>query len=117
MGKRAVILAVVAATLVPASAPAQSVDGESAVEQGLRDFLDGLAEEVGPALRDLEDLGQTMTPLLRDLQRSLGEVVDDLSQFEAPEVLPNGDIILRRKRPEAPEGPLPEPRPDGTIDL
>jgi len=40
---------------------------------------------LGPALRDLE------------------EKIDDLNAYLPPEVLPNGDIIIRRKVPLLPE--------------
>ena len=36
-------------------------------------------------------------------------------EFEAPEVLPNGDIILRRKRDS--DAPAAQPAPKGQIDL
>ncbi len=32
----------------------------------------------------------------------LTDWLDDLSQYEAPEMLPNGDILIRRKLPIAP---------------
>lgn len=71
-------------------------------------------EGIGPILRDfLDGLG----PGLEALRERLGE----LGQYEPPEVLPNGDILIRRKRqPPAPEpGPdsAPEPLPDGQIEL
>lgn len=39
-----------------------------------------------------------------------------IPQYEAPEILDNGDIIIRRKRPDAPRKPEPPPPPpkDGT---
>lgn len=36
--------------------------------------------------------------------------LEDLSLYELPEILPNGDIIIRRKRPDLSE-------PTGPIDL
>lgn len=55
--------------------------------------------------RILEGLMQDMEPALRELQ----EALRGLEAYEAPEMLPNGDIIIRRKRPEATapdEGPV-----------
>jgi hypothetical protein len=52
----------------------------------------------------LQDWLTQLTPLLEGLR----DRVDDLSNYEAPEVLPNGDIIIRRK-PDAPESPAPDP--------
>ena len=37
-----------------------------------------------------------MSPMVEQLK----DMVDDLNAYEAPEMLPNGDIIIRRK-PEA----------------
>ena len=44
-----------------------------------------------------------MEPALEDLQG----FVDNLNAYHPPEILPNGDILIRRKTPEemgAPEG-------------
>lgn len=69
----------------------------------------------------LQDWLTQLTPLLEGLR----EKVDDLSNYEAPEVMPNGDIIIRRK-PDAPAPdtePETEPEeppsapPDGQIEL
>lgn len=49
----------------------------------------------------LQGLIDQMTPALRDLGRQLG----DLSDYRLPEVLPNGDIIIRRKVPIVPGAP------------
>ncbi len=40
-------------------------------------------------------------------------MIGDVSNYEAQEMLPNGDIIIRRKRPEG----LPTPGPNGEIEL
>jgi hypothetical protein len=45
--------------------------------------------------------------------RDIMDEVKDWSVYEAPEMLPNGDIIIRRK----PDAPPPEVAPDGAIDL
>ena len=55
-------------------------------------FFRGLMDEMEPALRDLQE---GMEPALRDLMEKL----DDLDAYHLPEVLPNGDIIIRRKTP------------------
>lgn len=71
-------------------------------------------EEMEPALRDLEGFAKDAAPLLQQLQERLGAVVGDLDVYDPPEIMPNGDIIIRRKEP------LPEDvieNPDGSIDL
>lgn len=98
--------------------PAAAQDTDSLMEQGLRLFMDGLMQEMEPALRDLQDLAQDAKPLLDELQKNLGEVVEDLDAYHAPEILPNGDILIRRKQPLEPDLPGGvEPNPDGSIDL
>jgi len=51
-----------------------------------------------------------MIPLLQDLNG----MIDDMSAYHAPEILPNGDILIRRRvpqedAPEAPEAPVENP--------
>lgn len=74
------------------------------MERGLDLFFQGLQSEMEPALRDLsgamDELGPAVTELL--------EMVDDITNYEMPEMLDNGDIIIRRK-PDAPAIP-----PQGT---
>ncbi len=55
-------------------------------------------EHAAPADRALEKLQQMI--------EGLRQMIDELPLYEAPEVLENGDIIIRRKRPGA-ERPAP----------
>ena len=71
-------------------------DGIDLLEEGAKLFLRGLMDEMEPALRQLQE---GMEPALRDLMEKL----DDLDAYHLPEVLPNGDIIIRRKTPLEPE--------------
>jgi len=95
-------------------------EGLSLMERGARLFLEGMRREMSPALEDLRDLVAGMGPAMQDFIQRMGPAmaellnrIDDLSVYEAPELLPNGDIIIRRK-PDA--GPLPPPA-DGEIDI
>lgn len=54
-------------------------EGVELLQEGTRLLLEGLMLEIGPALQGLEDK------------------LIDLNVYHAPEVLPNGDIIIRRK--------------------
>lgn len=74
----------------------------------LRQFLERFAEE---SQEMLDDWAEDIAPLLEGLRNK----VDDLSLYEPPEILPNGDIIIRRK-PDTPEDKS-ETTPEGTIDL
>lgn len=62
--------------------------------------------------RFLRDLFTEMEPTLRELRGIIGKLDD----YEAPEILPNGDIIMRRKEPNAP-APEETPREGEVIDL
>lgn len=64
-------------------------EGMSLLSEGTRLLLEGLVDELEPALRGVDDL------------------IDDLNTYHAPEMLPNGDIIIRRRTPLTPEEPAP----------
>ncbi|MEM6618040.1 MAG: hypothetical protein AAF631_01915 [Pseudomonadota bacterium] len=70
-----------------------------------RNLMEDWADEIGPRL---EELG----PLFDDLASKIG----DMSAYHAPEVLENGDIIIRRKRAEDIPTEKP-PADDAIIDL
>jgi hypothetical protein len=44
--------------------------------------------------------------------QALAQILGDLDQYEPPEVLPNGDVILRRKPPPPPRVDAPGPEVD-----
>lgn len=53
---------------------------------------------------------------IEKIMQALQLVIDKIPQYETPEILPNGDIIIRRKHktPEAPESPAkPAPAKPG----
>ena len=88
------------ATLLGAPGAAQNRDdlreGVDLLSEATRLLLRGLAGEIEPALRELE------------------EAFDDWNGYHPPEILPNGDIIIRRKQPKSPEAELSE---DSEIEL
>jgi hypothetical protein len=103
---------------MPVSAQDSTPDASGSMERGLRLFMDGLTQEMEPALRDLQDLAEDTAPFLRSLQQELADVVTDLDAYQAPEILPNGDILIRRRDPlEGDEVEELEENPDGSIDL
>lgn len=84
-----------------ASAPAAAQEGEmqeglNLMEEAMRLFMQGLLAEMEPALEDLRDL------------------VGQIDSYHPPEMLPNGDIIIRRKTPEEMELDPPQ---EGEIDI
>ncbi|MEM8578143.1 MAG: hypothetical protein AAGF60_09855 [Pseudomonadota bacterium] len=107
--KRALIIA----ALLAAPAAAEETPPPSLMERGAQLFLEGLLKEMEPALDEFEGLAEQIGPAFRDFAQAMGpalgdlmERIDDWTLYQAPEVLPNGDIIIRRK-PSAP--PLEEP--------
>mmetsp|Transcript_22977 Transcript_22977/g.38754 ORF Transcript_22977/g.38754 Transcript_22977/m.38754 type:complete len:123 (+) Transcript_22977:3091-3459(+) len=97
-------------------------DGPSLMERGAQLLMEGLLQEIEPSLEDLHGLAEEfgpafeaftsqMAPALRDL---LAEV-EDWSVYHPPEMLENGDIIIRRRAPE--EAPAPTEPEEGPIDL
>ena len=44
------------------------------------------------------------------LMRAMGLLMQSIPQYETPEILPNGDIVIRRKQPAEPK-PTPKPQP------
>ncbi|WOI55346.1 AAA+ family ATPase [Palleronia sp. LCG004] len=99
---RYILILLLALSPVPAAAQDGDArqdleDGVEMMSEGARRLLKGLMGEVDPAMRDLAER-------FRDWDFD-GIGIDDLGRYQPPEVLPNGDIIIRRK-PDAPE--LPE---------
>jgi len=67
-------------------------EGLNLLQQGTRLLLQGLMDEMGPLVLELQ-----------------GRIID-FSAYYPPEILPNGDIIIRRKPPV-------EPLPQGETEL
>lgn len=115
MKQIAVTVALVVALALPAQAEDQTPqEGFGLMEKGARLLFEGLAQEIAPALREMEGLSDQLEPALRGFVENMGPAlgeflgqVEDFSKYHPPEILPNGDIILRRKTPDelvAPEG-------------
>jgi hypothetical protein len=79
------------------------------LEQFGQDMMRQFQEEIAPDLeRMMEKMGPEMERLMAEILprlQELGDTLGGLTQYELPEILPNGDIIIRRKK-DAP--PLPE---------
>lgn len=94
-------------------APEDQTDGVDLIGRGMGLLMENLLRDVGP---DLERLGNDMSgaldrmaPVLKDLS----VLVDDLGNYQAPQRLENGDIVIRRK----PGAPPPPPLGDSLRDL
>ena len=110
--KHLILAPVVALALTgPAAAQDAEEDGPSLMERGAQLFFEGLMQEMEPALKDLGRLAEEFGPAFQEFAEEMGPAlgaildrVEDWSVYEPPEILPNGDIIIRRK-PDAPELP------------
>ena len=117
--KHTALATVLVATLAtPIAAQEETEDGFSLMERGMSLFFRGVMTEMDPALEELKKLmdeaGPAVYSFLQDMGPRLGEIlneVEDWSVYEAPEILPNGDIIIRRK-PDA-----PQPLEEGEVEL
>lgn len=49
--------------------------------------------------------------------QALEKLLQSVPQYQMPEIDENGDIILRRKRPEPPAPPVPSPAPNQPDNL
>lgn len=99
-------------TLAAAFTAALAAAPASAAEEG---------ERILPTEEELQELGRQAERLAREfaermspLMRKLEELAGDLTAYEAPEMLPNGDIIIRRKPDEK---PAPPPTPEDGVAL
>ena len=102
-----VIAAAVAASPVRAE-PAE--EPEKPLSERLEEAIRGLVESVEPTLEQLRDTFAVF------------ERIDSLENYEEPEILPNGDVIMRRKddappfEPEEPAEPGADPGTDPGTD-
>lgn len=119
------LLALSLAAPLPGAASAEDAgtpdEGLSLMERGAQMFMEGILREMEPAMRDLRDLAEDMGPELRRFVQEMGPAfgellgkIDDLNAYHPPELLPNGDIILRRKTPDEIE---PAPPEGGDIEI
>lgn len=89
---------VAALALPPLPAAAQPAErqppGPQPAQELLLDELDRRADELSDAARQtVEEFVNLVGPMLIRLSR----LIEGLPTYEAPEILPNGDIIIRRK--------------------
>lgn len=88
--------------------PATAGSGQGQMSKGMQQFLDGMMKEIMPLMDGMKESMNDALPRLRQLLGMIG----DFQNYEAPEMLPNGDIIIRRKTPLKPAPPA-----EGQTDL
>lgn len=80
------------------------------LEKWLDDFRDGMGDALGGLQGWAETVGPAMKSFIDEMGPALSDMMDevkDWSRYETPEMLPNGDIIIRRK----PDDPDADPQP------
>lgn len=116
------ILAACLALPVPAIAQEEGEieEGFSLMEEGARLLFRGIMDEMEPAIDDFAGMAGELEPALEMLASEMGpalmeliQTLDSVRYYEAPEILPNGDIIIRRST----DAPPFEPREGEPIDL
>jgi hypothetical protein len=109
---RALLLTVLLAT----PAAAEEENGLSLMERGAQMFMEGILREMEPALEGLDEIGPALRNFAEEMGPALGDVlskIEDWSRYHPPEILPNGDIILRRKTEEE----MQEAAPSEPVDI
>jgi len=110
-----VLSAAVFAAPLSAEEQSKTDQGLSLLDQGAKLLFEGLLQEMEPALNDLKGLATELEPRFQALMSEMGpafvellDKVDDFRNYEAPVILENGDILIRR-HPDAPDYIAPEP--------
>lgn len=84
----------------------QPRDSQSLIEHGITLLFQGIITEIAP---DLEDLGNDLRDRTRTLwpaMEELAQLLDDIENYELPQRLENGDILIRRRADAPPPPPL-----------
>lgn len=112
-------------TAPEAMPPVPDDDGFSLMEEGAKLLFRGLMTEMQPAIDEMGKALDEMGPALEGLGEEIGPkirqliaMIDDIKNYDAPIMLPNGDILIRRNAPLLPKTPTePAPGPNGEIEL
>lgn len=75
-------------------------------------FGDSVTQELEP-LADMKALMEQFGPAVAPTMEKMMALVDDMTNYEMPEMLENGDIIIRRK----PDAPVVTPPADQGVEL
>jgi hypothetical protein len=107
--------------------PEAEDEGFSLMEEGMKLVMRGMMEEMQPAIDEMGKALEEAGPALEGLGAEIGPrfaqliaLIDDIRNYDAPVMLPNGDIIIRRNAPLVPKfdpKTLPQPGPNGEIEL
>ena len=105
---------------LPPEAPQSpdTAEGLDMIERGAGTVLDNLMRKIEPHMQGIANAFGETTATIGPVLDDLAAQVDDIANYEKPERLPNGDILIRR-RADAPPPPagnalrdLTRPAPD-----
>lgn len=85
---------------------------DSTLPDALKELERQAEDLLGP---DARNAVESLLPMIETLMERLPIVIDNLPAYEVPEIMPNGDIIIRRKRKLPRIDPEAPPMPDGGI--
>lgn len=90
-------------------------EGFDLMQEGAKLLFRGLMAEMEPAITEMGKALQDVEPAMKELL----SLIDDLRNYDAPRMMPNGDIVIPRRKtaPALPDGLLPEPGANGEIEL
>lgn len=95
-----------AALLLATPALAQDEPPRTFLEQWADQMMQGLVDEITPEIeRFMNELGPEFEAMMEGIVPALTELLSSLggiAYYEMPEILPNGDIIIRRKESAPP---------------
>lgn len=105
--------ALVALTASLAVSPVHADTGlPDSLPEALQELERQTEELLGPEARAAID---RLLPMIETLMERLPMVIENLPEYEMPEIMPNGDIIIRRKRSLPPINPDAPPQPQEGI--
>jgi len=108
MKRFALILALAASPLPAAAQDTEIPPALNDLADSMRELLEGFTNDVAPLM---EEFSEEVTPMFE----RLAEELKGLNAYHPPEVLPNGDIIIRRKAPVEP--PKDAPMDEEAVDI
>ncbi|PYE84948.1 hypothetical protein [Pseudoroseicyclus aestuarii] len=106
--KHAALALLIALAATPAAAQEEGDDFDL-MGQGAQMFFQGMMNQMRPALEGMEGLAEEARPHLQALISEMGPAlmrvlsrVDDIANYDLPELTEDGDIVIRRSE-DAPE--------------
>lgn len=83
-------------------------------EKSIPETLQDLEREADILSEQARDAIETLLPMIESMMERLPLLIESLPEYEAPKIMPNGDIIIRRKR-KLPRIPDDKPGKKGGI--